>query len=207
MQAPKATILCGTFSILAISPDSKLIGVAAASGSSRVGERVPHVKPGVGVIATQAYTNTTYGTKGLELLTRGFSPQKALNTLLKKDPQRNLRQVAIMNFEREKAFFTGVETPECRSEMMGDDCIVIGNLLSSKEVVTVIFREFETSCENLAWRMVKALKAGSKRGGDKRGEKSAALAVVSTEKVEVEMRIDAHKNPVDELLRKLKSLK
>jgi uncharacterized Ntn-hydrolase superfamily protein len=207
MQAPKATILSGTFSILAISPDSKLMGVAAASGSFCVGDRVPHFKPGVGVISTQAYTDTIYGTKGLELLTRGFSPQKALNMLLKEDEERNLRQVAMMSFKREKAFFTGVETPECRAGMMGENCIVIGNLLSCEEVVAVIFRQFETSREDLALRMVKALKAGSECGGDKRGEKSAALAIVGTEKVEVEMRINARKNPVDELLRKLKSLK
>ncbi|MDI6903930.1 MAG: DUF1028 domain-containing protein [Candidatus Bathyarchaeia archaeon] len=34
----------GTFSILAISPDSKLMGVAVASGSTSVGDRVPHMQ-------------------------------------------------------------------------------------------------------------------------------------------------------------------
>ena len=67
----------GTFSILAISPDSKLMGVAVASGSTSVGDRVPHARPGVGVIATQAYTNVAYGINGLELLTKGLTCQKS----------------------------------------------------------------------------------------------------------------------------------
>ena len=65
----------GTFSILAISPDSRLMGVAVASGSISVGDRVAYAKPGVGVIATQAYTNVAYGIKGLELMENGLSPK------------------------------------------------------------------------------------------------------------------------------------
>lgn len=71
--------LTGTFSILTISPDSRLMGVAVASGSTSVGDRVPHAKPGVGVIATQAYTNVAYGIKGLELLAKGLSPKEAFD--------------------------------------------------------------------------------------------------------------------------------
>ena len=75
----------GTFSILAISPDSRLMGVAVASGSTSVGDRVPHAKSGVGVIATQAYTNVAYGIKGLELLANGLSPKGVLDRLLMED--------------------------------------------------------------------------------------------------------------------------
>lgn len=92
----------GTFSILAISFDSKVMGVAVASGSTSVGDMVPHAKPGVGVIATQAYTNVAYGIKGLELLRKGLAPTKALNRLLMKDPEKELRQVAIMDSRRKR---------------------------------------------------------------------------------------------------------
>ena len=193
----------GTFSILAVSPSSRLMGVAVASGSTSVGDRVPHAKPGVGVIATQAYTNVAYGIKGLELLAKGFSPKDALDRLLMEDPERELRQVAIMDFKRRKAVFTGVNAPKFRGETAGEDYVVVGNLLAQKEVVNSMTREFENSSGDLAWRMAKALKAGSQSGGDKRGEKSAALIVVSTEKVEVEIKIDTHVNPIKELFRKL----
>lgn len=194
----------GTFSILAISHDSGLMGVATASGSTSVGDRVPHAKPRVGVIATQAYTNVTYGIKGLELLVKGLSPKESLDKLLMEDPDREMRQVAIMDFKGRKAVFTGVKTPEFRREIVGKDYVVLGNLLAGKEVVNSMAREFERSSGDLASRMVRALKAGSESGGDRRGEKSAALIVVGTEKVEVEIRVDMHETPIEELHRKLK---
>ena len=193
----------GTFSILAISPDSRLMGVAVASGSTSVGDRVPHAKLGVGVIATQAYTNVAYGIKGLELLANGLSPKDVLDRLLMEDSGRELRQVVIMDFKRRKAVFTGVNAPEFRGEIVGESYVVVGNLLAAKEVVKSMAEEFERSSGDLAWRMAKALKAGSEYGGDRRGEKSAALIVVSTEKVEVEIKVDKHVNPIRELFQKL----
>jgi len=195
----------GTFSILAISPDSKLMGVAVASGSTSVGDRVPHAKHGVGVIATQAYTNVAYGIKGLELMAQGLSPKETLDKLLREDSERNLRQVAIMDFKRRKGVFTGVKAPEFHGELVGEDYIVIGNLLVGKDVVSSMVEEFEGSSGDLAWRMTKALKAGSESGGDRRGEKSAALIVVDAEKVEAKIRVDAHEKPIEELCRRLKS--
>ena len=192
----------GTFSILAISPDSRLMGVAVASGSTSVGDRVPHAKPGVGVIATQAYTNVAYGIKGLEFLVNGLSPKQTLDRLLMEDSGRELRQVAIMDFNGRKAVFTGVNAPEFHGEIVGES-YVVGNLLAEKEVVKSMAEEFERSSGDLAWRMARALKAGSESGGDKRGEKSAALIVVSAEKVEVVIKVDKHVNPIGELFQKL----
>jgi uncharacterized Ntn-hydrolase superfamily protein len=196
----------GTFSILAISPDSKLMGVAVASGSTSVGDRVPHARPGVGVIATQAYTNVTYGIKGLELLTKGLTPEEALDRLLMEDQERELRQVAIMDFKKRKVVFTGAKTPGFHGELVGENYIVIGNLLTGKEVVNSMAKEFENSSGDLAQRLAMALKAGNESGGDKRGEKSAALIVVGTEKVKVEIKIDVHEKPIEEMCRKLRIL-
>lgn len=204
METSRANVFSGTFSILAISSDSKLLSVAVASGSTSVGDRVPHVKPGIGIIATQAYTDITYGVKGLELLRKGFTPHDALNTLLKEDSKRNLRQVAIMNFKKEKAVFTGANVPIYSAEIVGKDYIAIGNLLSKTDVVSNMAKQFENSSGDLALRMIKALMAGSESGGDKRGEKSAALIVIGNEKIEVKIRVDAHENPIEELFRKLK---
>jgi len=193
----------GTFSILTISPDSRLMGLGVASGSTSVGNRVLHAKPGIGVIATQSHTNVAYGIKGLELLAKGVSPKEALDELLMADSGRELRQIAMMDFKRRKAVFTGCEAPSFHGEVLGEDYVVVGNLLAGKEVVDSMAREYESSSGNLALRMAKALKVGSESGGDKRGEKSAALIVISTKKVEVNLKIDRHTNPVGELFRKL----
>ncbi|MEM3672918.1 MAG: DUF1028 domain-containing protein [Candidatus Bathyarchaeia archaeon] len=196
----------GTFSILATLPNSKLIGVAVASGSIAVGDRVSHAMPGIGAVATQAYTEISYGTEGLELLVRGFSPTEALNKLLAKDPDREKRQVAIMDFKKRKAVFTGVETPEFRGERVGEEYIVVGNLLSSKSVVDSMAEAFENSRRNLAVRMLDALKAGNNAGGDRRGEKSAALIIVDYEEVVLQVKVDEHPQPIEELRRKLENL-
>lgn len=201
----KSNVSSGTFSILATSPDSKLIGVAVASGSPSVGNRVPHAKPGVGVVATQAYTNIEYGVKGLELLEKGKSPKDVLAQLLNEDSENDKRQVAIIDFKGRKAFFTGENVPDYHAEAIGEDYIVIGNLLSCTAVVASMAEQFENVRGNLAYRMVKALMAGSKCGGDRRGEASAALIVVGAKRVEVEAAVDLHKNPIGELSKMLKS--
>lgn len=195
----------GTFSILALSDEPRLIGVAVASGSTSVGARVPHAKPGVGAIATQAYTNITYGVEGLKLLATGLPPAEALNKLLKEDLEREMRQVAILDFAGRKAFFTGSLAPEWRGEIVGRDYIVIGNLLKSDKVLESIAVEFESTGGSLAWRMAKALEAGSVSGGDKRGEKSAALIVANSSEIILNLRVDMHENPVQELLLQLKT--
>ena len=195
----------GTFSILVISPDSKLMGVAVASGSALVGDRVSHAKPGVGVIATQAYTNVAHGIRGLELLANGLFPEEVLNKLLMEDSGRELRQVAIMDFKKRKAVFTGAGVSDWYGEATGENYVVIGNLLVGKNVVQNIAREFEKTSEELAWRMAKALKAGSESGGDKRGERSAALIVVDRKKVKIKIKVDEHKAPIEELIRKLET--
>jgi uncharacterized Ntn-hydrolase superfamily protein len=197
----------GTFSILAISADSKLMGVAVASGSTAVGRRVPHAKPGIGVIATQAYTNVAYGIKGLKLVMNGLSPREALDRLLREDPGRELRQVAVMTFKRSRAVFTGANVPYWHGEAAGEDYVVIGNLLARKNVVPSIAEGFESTSGGLAFRMVKALEAGRESGGDRRGERSAALVVVGLEKVEVKIEVRRHKSPIKELTRKLRSNK
>jgi uncharacterized Ntn-hydrolase superfamily protein len=121
------------------------------------------------------------------------------------DLQKEQRQVAIMDFKMRKATFTGVKAPDFRGEVVGKDYIVIGNLLTGKEVVNSMVEEFESSIGDLALRLSMALKAGSESGGDQRGEKSAALIVISARKMETKIKIDVHENPVAELCHRLRS--
>jgi uncharacterized Ntn-hydrolase superfamily protein len=81
-----------TFSIVALDQETKTVGVATATGNINVGSRVPHVKEGIGAIATQGLTEISYGIKGLKLLEMGYTPQEALEKLLKSDPWREHRQ-------------------------------------------------------------------------------------------------------------------
>lgn len=195
----------GTFSIVARSSESGLLGVAVASGSMSVGDRVPHAKPGVGAVATQAYTEIAYGTKGLELMEKGMLPKDALDRILKGDSGREFRQVAMMDAKGNKAFFTGKTVPEWSGESTGNNYIIIGNLLANTRVVERMSEAFEKSSGKLAWRLVEALRMASESGGDRRGERSAALVVVGERRVEVEITVNEHGTPVKELARRLRA--
>lgn len=203
MKEQEDGLSCGTFSILAISPDFKLMGVAVASGSPSVGDRVPHAKPGIGVVATQAYTNIIYGVKGLEFMARGLSPQQTLNELLREDSDSELRQVAIMDFKGRTAVFTGALVPKYHAEFVGRTCVALGNMLSKREAISKMVEKFENTNGDFALRLADALVIGSEGGGDRRGEISAALTIVSSEKTIVKIKVDVHTNPVKELCSRL----
>ena len=190
-----------TFSIIAKS--SRVFGVAVASGSISVGRRVPHLKPGIGAVATQAYTSVTYGIRGLQLMEKRFLPREALDSILKDDAGKELRQVAMMDTKGNIAVHTGIKVPESRGEAIGKNYVAIGNLLAGRQVVERMADGFEQSSDGLVWRMIDALKAARESGGDMRGERSAALIIADSENVRIRIEIDEHKDPINGLMRRL----
>lgn len=197
----------GTFSIVARCPKTLALGVSVASGSLAVGSAVPHIEPGVGVLAVQGYTNFLYGVNGLRLLREGYSPQEVIERLLKDDDLREMRQIAVIDSLGRKAIFTGAKTPEWRGHIIGEDYVVAGNLLVSNRVLEKMAKAFEDSeGEWLAERLMRALEAGEEAGGDRRGSRSAALLVCEKKPIHesrptINLRIDYHEKPVKELRR------
>jgi len=195
-----------TFSIVARDPKTKALGVSVSTAVPAVGSVVPHVEAGVGAVATQAQTNILYGIEGLELLKAGLSPQTALETMLQRDVDREKRQVIIIDAQGKTATFTGSENVEWKGHMIGKDCAVAGNMLVGSQVIKVMVETFETTKGKLAERLLKALEAGQEAGGDKRGRMSAALLVageqwISETRPVLDLRVDAHRDPVKELRR------
>jgi len=189
-----------TFSIIARYPKTLALGVATASASIAVGNRVPHVKAGVGAIATQAKTNIKYGIEGLKLLEMGFSPKKTLETLLEKDSEREERQVIIIDIKGRIAAFTGKKAVEWKGHIIGRNYAVAGNMLVGEEVIEAMAEAFEKSeGETLAEGLLRALEAGQRAGGDKRGKTSAALKVCDNEGLRIDLRVDLNPNPIKEL--------
>src|SRR4030095_329189 len=82
-----------TFSIVACDLEGQSWGVAVASKFPAVGAVVPFAQAGAGALATQSFANTSYGPRGLDLMSTGVSAPEALEELLKDDPDRNPRQV------------------------------------------------------------------------------------------------------------------
>jgi uncharacterized Ntn-hydrolase superfamily protein len=197
--------------MVARCPETLALGVCVSTAIPDVRSRVPHVEAGVGAIATQAKTSTFYGTDGLKLLRQGFSPQKALESMLKKDAEREYRQVIIIDKEGRKAAFTGKETIDWKGHLIDKDCVVAGNLLVGGRVIKAMAQAFERSKGELAERLIGALEAGQMAGGDKRGRVSAALLIADGAERRtlpaLDLSVDEHDNPVMELRRSFESHK
>jgi len=195
-----------TFSIIARCSKTSTLGVAVATAVPAVGSVVPHVEASVGAVATQAQTNVLYGIEGLKLLKAGLPPQASLDTMLQKDVDREKRQVIIIDLQGRTAAFTGRENVEWKGHIVGKNYAVAGNMLVGNRVLKAMVESFETTKGNLAERLLKALEAGQEAGGDKRGRMSAALLVageqwISETRPVLDLRVDAHHDPVAELRR------
>jgi uncharacterized Ntn-hydrolase superfamily protein len=197
-----------TFSIVAHDPDKKEWGVAVASKYLAVGSAVPFAKAGVGAIATQAFVNVSYGSRGLELLAEGKSAEDALKELTDADKGKESRQVGIIDAKGNVVSFTGKKCNAWAGHKVGKHYACQGNILKGEEVVAKMAEAFEKAEGPLAWRMLAALEAGDEAGGDKRGKQSAAILVVRDRfgpnrigDRMIDLRVDDHKDPVPELAR------
>ena len=202
--------LISTFSIVAFDPDTGDLGVAVQSKFFAVGRVVPFATAGLGAVATQANANTTYGRRGLELLARGHAPEEVIQALIGDDPQRQQRQVGIVDASGSAATFTGDAALPWAGGRTGSHYTVQGNILAGPEVVDAMAEAFEKTRGDLATRMVTALSAGQHAGGDARGRQSAALLVVREgagyggfDDRYVELRVEDHPTPIQELQRLL----
>ena len=204
-------LLVTTFSIVGRDPENGDLGVAVQSKFFAVGAVVPWAKAGVGAVATQSWTNTTYGSKGLELLENGLTAQQALNQLIVDDDGRSQRQVGIIDASGNIANYTGDECMEWAGARRGKNYTAQGNLLTGEAVVEAMGIAFEETKGELAEKLMAALSAGQEKGGDRRGQQAAALLVVRENGGEggfndryIDLRVDDHKQPIKELHRLLK---
>jgi uncharacterized Ntn-hydrolase superfamily protein len=197
-----------TFSIAAFDPETKELGVAVQSKFIAVGAVVPWARAGVGAVATQAFANTTFGPRGLELLEKGVPPDEALVRLLEADRGRERRQVGLVNARGESATFTGSQCNAWAGGIAGENYCVQGNILAGEEVVKAMEKGFRQAGGDLGDRLIAALQAGQDAGGDARGKQSAALLVVregwgyaGLNDRYRDVRVDDHVEPIVELKR------
>lgn len=197
-----------TFSIVGFDSESGELGIAVQSKFLAVGAVVPWAKANVGAIATQSYANISYGPEGLRLLEEGKTAQEVLDILIVKDEDRDLRQVGIIDAHGNAAAYTGAKCHNWAGHYVGKNFAAQGNILVGKETVEAMADTFESSSGDLAERLLKALAAGGKAGGDSRGEQSASLYIVKDKggyggfnDRYIDLRVDDHKTPIQELIR------
>jgi uncharacterized Ntn-hydrolase superfamily protein len=204
-------IEANTFSIVGYDPTKGEWGCAVASRVLAVGAVVPWAQANVGAVATQASTNWDFGPRGLALLAKGMSPEEALKTLKEADARIEVRQLALLDAKGNAVAFTGGKCSPWAGHKIGKNYACQGNLLAGEEVVSEMAKAFEETKGRLAWKLMAALQAGDKAGGDKRGKQSAAILVVAdrtngrggANDRYLDLRVDDHKEPVVELARLL----
>lgn len=197
-----------TFSLVAYDPEAQEWGVVVASKFLAVGAVVPWARAGAGALATQSQVNATLGPRGLELLAQGQTARQVLWNLITDDRGRESRQLGIVDAKGGVAAFTGERCLEWAGQRSGKCYTCQGNLLAGENVLTQMAKAFEETRGPLAWRLMSALEAGEKAGGDKRGKQAAALVVVregggpnGLGDRYIDLRVDDHEAPVQELQR------
>ena len=204
-----AESVVATYSIAACDLDARQWGVATQSKFLAVGSVVPWAEPEVGAIATQAYANPRYGPNGLQLLRDGFSAAEVVERLTEADEGRDHRQLGVVDGRGGAATYTGSRCFTWAGGRTGPCYAVQGNILVSEATVDALAATFEaTAGTPLAERLIECLAAAQAAGGDSRGQQASALLVVERDggygklsDVLVDLRVDDHERPVDELAR------
>jgi uncharacterized Ntn-hydrolase superfamily protein len=192
-----------TWSIVARDPESNALGVTVASRFFAVGALVPHIKAGVGAIATQAFVNPYYGIQGLERLAEGAAPLDIIDSLTTADNGRDSRQLHVINAMGDNAAFTGKNCVDWAGHLVGDQASVAGNMLAGPQVVAATMESYQAHSElPFLERLLTAMEAGEAAGGDKRGRQSATIKIYRSEAYPwLDLRADDHADPLKELRR------
>lgn len=203
--------LAHTYSIVARDPKTGELGVAVQSHYFSVGPIVPWAEAGVGAVATQSLVLVDYGPKGLELMKQGKTAKQALDALLKADATNKGRQVAMVDTKGNIAAYTGPECIPDAGDVQGEQFSCQANLMANATVWPAMKAAYEKAQGDLAERLMQALEAAEKAGGDIRGRQSAAMVVVKGERgahpwdnVVVNLRVEDHEQPLVELRRLLR---
>ena len=201
--------LAHTFSIVARDNITGEMAVGVQSHWFSVGTAVPWAEAGVGAVATQSFVDKSYGTKGLALLKQGFTSQEVLDSLTKADAGREVRQVAIIDSKGNVAVHTGRNCVQYATQIKGMNFSVQSNMMLGGKVSESMAASFKaTEGKPLAERVLLALEAAQKAGGDIRGMQAAAIVVVPAKSTgepwnerTVDLRIDDSPAPLKELRR------
>jgi uncharacterized Ntn-hydrolase superfamily protein len=197
-----------TFSIVAASPGTGEVGVAVQSKFLACAALVSWARGGVGAVATQSFAEVTFGLRGLDLLEEGVAPDQALERLMEGDEQKEMRQVGIVTADGVAASFTGAECFEHAGSEVGPDHACQGNILASDRVVPAMSEAFAGTEAPFPERLLEALRAGQREGGDRRGQEAAGLYVAKpgggyggNHDRYIDLRVDHHPEPIGELVR------
>lgn len=193
----------GTFSIIGRCERTGMFGIAISTSEMAVGSRCIHVAPGVGAVISQASSNPRLGHLGLNLLRQGFSAPRVVDEIAATDAFPERRQLGALDQTGRAAARTGSGNKPWAGHRTADNVVAAANNVVGTGVADAMFETFTTTRELPLWeRLLQALEAGKRAGGEPHGEKSGGLYVVDREPFAiVDLRVDLDPEPVAELRR------
>ena len=202
--------ISGTYSIVAVDPETGVCGAAVASRLPGVGRVVPYVRAGVGAFCTQHAHNPPWGERALDLLAAGKLPEGVLAELLRDDTGRDGRLLAIIDMKGRAVnrlpVGAGVDGVY---GMSGLYYACQGSLLTGREVIIAVAKAYEETKGCLTDRLIAALVAGDKAGGDRRGRAAAGIRVArrGVKGYWLELQVTQSDDAVNELAKQYAALK
>ncbi len=192
-----------TFSLVGRCARTGQLGAAVTTSAIGVGARCQFARAGVGAVLSQHRTDPRLGPMMLDMMERGLTAPEALRGAAAGTPHAQWRQLAAIDAAGRTAAFTGAKVRSAHGEAHGLDCVAIGNIIRDGAMPAAMVQAFAADpALPLATRLVDALLAGEAAGGEIAAVASAALLVVDRERFAfVDLRVDAHATPLDELKR------
>jgi uncharacterized Ntn-hydrolase superfamily protein len=196
-----------TYSIVARDPESGAFGVAVQSHYFGVGAVVPWVEAGVGAVATQSFSEISYGPLGLERMRGGESADAALAVLVAADEGQAMRQVGMVDHRGRAAAHTGTGCVAHAGHRTGPGWAVQANMMRHDTVPDAMAEAYAGDGDFVA-RLLNALDAAEAEGGDIRGQQAAAIVISSVAPdgrvgadTVLRLQVDDHERPLVELRR------
>jgi uncharacterized Ntn-hydrolase superfamily protein len=171
------------YSIVAVDPATGRVGAAVADASLAIGVHLPLVRAGIGA----AVGPVSDATRMLDRLEHGESPEPLVEAFAG-DEHNATRQVALMRADGRFSVFTGSDCEAHAGHAAGDAVTAQGEALAGERIPAVMLDAYRERAGPFEVRLVAALAAAVRVGGDERGEQSAALRVAGTP--EVDLRVD-----------------
>jgi len=180
-----------------------MLGAVVTTSSMAVGARCAFAVAGVGAALTQHTTDPRLGPLMLDQLRRGCTVEQAIAAAIGGTPRSDWRQLAVIDRDGRTASHAGASVKPERAEVHGRDCIAIANIVRSQDVPAAMVRAFEADpAAPLAARLIDALAAGEKAGGEFKPVLSAGLVVAHRETFPyVDLRVDHDPDPIGTLRR------
>jgi uncharacterized Ntn-hydrolase superfamily protein len=197
-----------TYSIVARDAETGELGAAIQSAAFAAGVRTLWVEAGIGAVASQSFSDPSYGPVCLLALRTGSTASAALAAATRRDRMSPYRQVGVVSASGTAAAFTGAACVSEAGHLHRRNVACQANMMASTQVWPAMMEAYVGASGTLAERLVTALEAAQAAGGDWRGQEAGGVVVVKAQASGMpwndyvcDVRVDNHPEPVAELRR------